>query len=622
MIRYALLLAAACLALRGQATDPAREPLQEAYKALETRAYGRAVELFRAAIQAAPERASLRMDLGYTYLKMGETEAARDQFAEAVRLAPQDSRAALEYAFLCQETGKTAVAHHVFDQLRKAGDPGASPLAETAFQNIDRPLGEGIERWSAAITANADDFNAHRELAMLADRREDLPLAAEHYLRAWQLRPEQRSLLVDLGRVWLAMGRTEQAHAALLAASQGPEPRASETARKLLPDRYPYVYEFRQAIDLDPGNVNLRRELGYLLEAMGRPEEARREFAAIPKTLSERPQSLDRRPATEAKALGDKSYQAGYLRDALRYYSAAHEQDPLDFRIILQLGWTYNLMQQDPRAVRWFDLARKSPDPALAKDAARAYANLRPSLARFRTTVWLFPTYSSRWKDVFGYGQVKTEWKLGKLPLRAYLSTRVVGDTRKMAGEGPAPYLSERSLIFGVGLATSYWHGLMLWAEGGTAAHYQDIGRTFSRPTPDYRGGAAFYRGWGSLLGANRSGVFTETNDDGVFVSRFQNDVVLLSQNRSGYTAAPVGALGGLQTQWYWNTNFSVDLRRQYWANAVELGPGLRFRWKWMPASWVFSINALRGAYAIEKGNPWGRKYSDLRAGFWYAVTR
>jgi len=622
VIRYGLLLAAACLALRGQAPDPARDPLERAYKALETKAYDTAVGFFVAAIQAAPERASVRKDLGYTYLKMGETEAARDQFAEAVRLAPADFQAALEYAFLCHETGKTAVARHVFDQVRKAGDPASRAAAETAFENIDRPLAEGIERWSEAIAANPDDFNAHRELATLADRREDLPLAAEHYWKAWRLRPEQRTLLVDLGRARLAMGLAEEAHAALLAASRGGEPRASEAARQLLPDRYPYVYEFRQAIDLDPGNLDLRRELGYLLEAMGRTEEAQREFAAIPRTLRERPETSEQRSAPEAKALGDKSYQAGYLRDALKYYSAAHEQDPLDFPVILRLGWTHNVMRQDAQAVRWFDLARRSPDPAVSNEAKRAYENLHPYLARFRTTIWLFPTYSSRWKDVFGYGQVKTEWKLGKLPLRAYLSTRLIGDTRKMSGAGSAQYLSERSLIFGVGLATSYWHGLMLWAEGGSAARYQHIGGMLSRLAPDYRGGVAFYRGWGGLLGPRAPGVFTETNDDGVFVSRFQNDFVLSSQNRSGYTLAPIGRLGGLQTQWYWNTNFSVDLRRQYWANAVELGPGLRFRWKWMPASWVFSINALRGVYAITEGNPWGRKYSDVRAGFWYAVTR
>jgi tetratricopeptide (TPR) repeat protein len=615
-------VAAACSALCGQAPDPAWDRLDKAYRALETKAYDAAVENFLAAVKTAPDRASIRKDLAYTYMKAGETEAAREQFEEVVRLAPEDFTAALEFAFLCHETGKTATARHVFNRLRKEADEASRAMAEAAFQNIDRPLAAGIERWSDALKANPDDVNAHRELAILADRREDPKLAAEHYLMAWRLRPEWRYLLVDLGRAYLAQGLTEPAHAALLAASRGAEPRAAEAARKLLPERYPYVYEFRQAIDLDPANLELRRELVYLLEAMGSSAEAEAELQRIPRSLKQRPEDAVTQPEEDVKALADRSYQAGYLRDALKYYSAAHERDPLDFSVILQLGWTHNVMGQDGQALRWFGLARKSPDPEIAGEARKAHQTLRPSLARFRTTVWLFPSYSSRWRDVFSYGQVKTEWKLGKLPVRAYLSTRFVGDTRTLTGETSPQYLSERALIFGAGLATNYWHGLMLWAEAGSAAHYQDIRNLLPRTAPDYRGGVAFYRGVGKLFGTQEHGLFAETNSDGVFLSRFQNDLIFSSQNRLGYTLPPAGALGGLETQWYWNTNFTADVRRQYWANTVELGPGLRFRWKWMPAAWVFSVNALRGAYTYKEGNPWPRTYSDVRAGCWYAFTR
>ena len=58
-------------------------------------------------------------------------------------------------------------------------------------------------------------------------------------------------------------------------------PRVAEQARALLPDRYPYVYEFEKALQLDPGNFELRREYAYLLLAMGKKEEAEREFQAL-----------------------------------------------------------------------------------------------------------------------------------------------------------------------------------------------------------------------------------------------------------------------------------------------------------------------------------------------------
>lgn len=62
--------------------------------------------------------------------------------------------------------------------------------------------------------------------------------------------------------------------AALLAASRGGEPRAAEMARELLPDRYPYVSEFRRALELDAANLELRRELAYLLLRMDHQGEA------------------------------------------------------------------------------------------------------------------------------------------------------------------------------------------------------------------------------------------------------------------------------------------------------------------------------------------------------------
>ena len=101
------------------------------------------------------------------------------------------------------------------------------------------------------------------------------------------------------------------------------------------------------------------------------------------------------------------------MKDALRYFMQAREANPLDASIALKLGWTNNLLHDDVTALRWFNVARQSDDPAIAAEARRAYNNLKPEQGRFRTTVWLYPLYSSRWSDLFGYGQVKTELSLG-----------------------------------------------------------------------------------------------------------------------------------------------------------------------------------------------------------------
>ena len=126
----------------GQTPDPAYGPLTRAYEALRARDYDTAISNFLKGIQAAPERASLHKDLGYAYLDVGENELARDQFAEAMALDPNDDHVAMEYAFLCYETKEQVQARRIFDRIRKTGDA----TAEQAFQNIDKPLAEGIDR--------------------------------------------------------------------------------------------------------------------------------------------------------------------------------------------------------------------------------------------------------------------------------------------------------------------------------------------------------------------------------------------------------------------------------------------------------------------------------------------
>jgi Tfp pilus assembly protein PilF len=616
-------LAGAQLSAQAPAQRP--DPLAEAYDALRERQYQKAISLFEEALRQAPDRATVRKDLAYTLLKAGEREAARDQFAEAMRLDPDDLHTALEYAFLCHETGKTAEARRIFDRVRNtATDAQIRSTAQTAFDNVDRPLREGIERWTHALAANPDDFNAHRELAQLAEARGDLELAAQHYLYAWRLRRSQKSLLVDYGRAAFATGQAEPARAAWVAAMWGGEPRAAEAARKLFGPRYPYVYEFRQALELDPENAALRKELAYLLAAMGREQEAQNELAKLAE-VGETGAGIAQpaRRSSQIRELAMKSYQAGYLKDALKYSLAAQEEDPLDFEVILQLGWTYNLLGQDDQAIRWFRLASKSPNPSIAAQAGRAYRALRPSQARVRVSAWMFPVYSSRWQDVFGYGQWKTEWKLGALPARLYFSTRMVGNGRELsAGPPPHQLLSESALIPAVGMSTSYWHGAMLWAEAGVAAKYRGETRGLPRRRPDFRGGLAFSKGFGRLLGATQSGPYVETSTDAVFLSQFDRDVVLYYQNRAGFTVRPWKALGGLQTQWFLATHLITDSRRQTWANAVEAGPGVRFRWSRMPPNWLFSVNWIRGRYQLMENNPNERMYNDLRVGFWCSFLR
>ncbi len=660
----------------GQSKDAAYEPLQKAYEQSRARQYDAAIANFERAAALAPKRAAIHKDLAYTLLKTGDTEAARDHFGEAMRLDASDFHVALEYAFLCYETRQRAEARRLFERIRDRGDVGSRATAARTFQSIDSALAEGIARWRRAVELSPNNFSAHQELARLAEERDDAKLAAAHYEAAWRLRPDLSELLLDVGRVWKALGRNEEAAAALLAASRGSQPRIAERAKALIPSRYPYVYEFRKALEIDPKNVELRRELAYLLLEMGKKDEAEQEFRGIvdaapgdllstaqlgflklarkdlpgatpllnrvleqgddeladrvrvalklPQSLKSRKDAAPDSRGTEAKALADKSLKAGYMKDALKYLTVAHEADPMDFAVMLKLGHAYNQLKQDREAIKWFSLARKSSDPSISSEADHAWHNLRPAFAPFRTTVWMFPFYSSRWKDVFSYAQVKTEIKVGNLPLRPYLTTRFIGDTRQALDSSQlivAPqYLSESSFIVGAGIATRTWRGVTGWFEAGEAIKYLGSRKDVGAMIPDYRGGLSYARGFGHLLAPSSHGLFAETNADGIYVSRFNRDMLLYSQNRAGYTLRSAENTG-FHAQLYWNWNATLDRKGEYWANYIETGPGVKFRFQPLPPSVVFSVNAVRGNYLVREGNPRGPVFYDLRAGFWYAFT-
>jgi hypothetical protein len=312
--------------------------------------------------------------------------------------------------------------------------------------------------------------------------------------------------------------------------------------------------------------------------------------------------------AIDAKEMAERSIKAGYMKDAVKYLQMAHLSDPGDFAVMLRLGWTYNILHQDSEAIQWFDLARASPDRRIAAEAAAAYRNLHAAGGSFHITVWVFPLVSSRWKDVFGYGQIKAEFA-AHLPIRPYVSVRFIGDTRGAIGVVEPMYLSESSVIPGIGVKTVVWRHAMAWAEAGLAVRYL-TGHVLS----DYRGGISWSRGVGHLIGGESPGWFAESNLDAVFVSRFGNDSLVYGQVRSGYTAGPKA----LRVQFYWNSNLIFDQKRQAWANFIEEGPGVKLAGALLPKSAFITFNAVHGWYLVDSS----AVFSDLRVALWYAFTR
>ncbi len=204
--------------------------------------------------------------------------------------------------------------------------------------------------------------------------------------------------------------------------------------------------------------------------------------------------------------------------------------------------------------------------------------------------------------------------------LSFYISTRFIGDLRGEVGTGFGPgYLSESSFIFGAGVSSKTWHHFTGWAEAGEAVKYLPGRHDVGAAIPDYRGGLNFAKGFGHLLGSEKPGLFYETTVDAIYVSRFDKDWLFYWQQRAGRTFR---LWGDTSAQLLFNVNYVRDMKDQYWANTIEMGPGLRVHPQWMPKNVYFATDFLRGVYTNNQFNPRRPNYDDIRVGFWYAITK
>lgn len=643
MLRYLFALAlffAICLS--GQTES--RDSLDRAYEHLRAGRLDAARADFEAGLRANPGHVAARTDYAYLLLKMGETDLGRDELKRVLEAKADDERLGLEYAYLAYETGKRAEAFEIFMRLKLVGKDEAirKQAGETAVR-LDEELKTSIARWREAAAKTPDSYSVHEELARLLEDHNEWVEAASEYRTAFTLKPDKRRFLLDIARVEREAVRPDYAHAALIAASRGGPAMIAEEAKELLPERYPYVYEFELAIQMDPVNAPLRRELGFLLLKMNREKEAIAVFEGVLRLEPNdalvtaqlaflRAPKVAPPPAEKAKNesgltavrdLAQSSFEKGYLNDALRYLLQLHETNPDDAATTLRLGWTYNMLKQDKDAVRCFDLARRSSDPKVAGEADRAYRSLRPSLAPVRVTAWMLPFYSSRWSEVFAYGQLKAEFKLPRTVIRPYLSVRFIGDlginkgsVRGVAGQVAPGTLSERAVVFAAGVATPRKHGVMAWGEVGNSWQYFAKRQNVATMMPDYRAGVNWARSSGAANLSNEGGWFSTSTLDAVYLSRFDHNTLFYSQNRVGYHAPNV------PVQFYLNLNMTGDLKRMDWANYYEFGPGIRWRVPSLPPGVYFFADAVYGRQMLKGDGSRPRRYTDIRAGVWYAFTR
>ena len=126
----------------------------------------------------------------------------------------------------------------------------------------------------------------------------------------------------------------------------------------------------------------------------------------MPQVLHSR--AADSKPVSiDGKVMAERGMKAGYMKDALKYLRVAHEAEPADFSVMLQMGWACNICTTMTKPCGGSTWHGAGSDPKIASEALKAWQDLRRSQARFQTTLCLFPVFSRRWDDLFSFGQYK-----------------------------------------------------------------------------------------------------------------------------------------------------------------------------------------------------------------------
>jgi tetratricopeptide (TPR) repeat protein len=248
-------------------------PMAHAHTLLGTalineRKMDRALEHYRAAVDADPKSELMRLNLVVAYMRDSQFDKALVQAREAVRLTPDDALAHRTLGALLGRNHQPEAAlqelqtairlepnnpqnqvllgleyegmfGHLDDAvaaLQEAArvDPNL-PIAKTGLEKaqlLKEGIQEAIVRGRAAVHDHPDDPDAHYRLAKAEARAGDLKAAIQDFQKTAQLRPDDAATHTELAELYLDQGDTDTAWAEIRKArALGTEPPASLIAR-------------------------------------------------------------------------------------------------------------------------------------------------------------------------------------------------------------------------------------------------------------------------------------------------------------------------------------------------------------------------------------------------------
>lgn len=291
----------------------------------------------RAAVAAEPDWGTAVMQLARVLVSSGRIDEGLSLAGKHVAAGAEIS-ARLEFASLLSLAGDYAAAGLILEQilLERPGLPPALSMMGYVEYRAGRP--ENARRYYSRLAASGRHFDeAYFYLGQITLDQGDGETAAQIF----QMVPEGdyflasqfgiRDALVLAGKPDAAMeylqqvAETHPEHQAQMLIAQaellGQQNRSAEA-----------IALYQQALEMDPGNIQLRYGMAMALEQSGQVDQAIEMLRWIVKQ--------DPKDATALNALGYTL--ADHNRDmveAYRYISEAYKQEPLNPAIVDSMGW-------------------------------------------------------------------------------------------------------------------------------------------------------------------------------------------------------------------------------------------------------------------------------------------
>src|SRR6266850_6891758 len=225
------------MSLSGALFGPRRaaaRSIRRADRARDAGAHAEAAKFYSRALELAPARTDIRVQLGHMLKELGRYQAAEAAYRRALSRSPDDGDIHLQLAHLLKLTGREQEAISAYrdaKQLLLSSEAPAAELASLGVEDRASTPPSPPEEICAARIRDGDRLRDAREYAR----------AAEAYGAAAALAPTRTDIRVQYANMLKDAGRLGEAEAA-----------------------------YRSALAQAPGDADIHLQLGHALKLQGR----------------------------------------------------------------------------------------------------------------------------------------------------------------------------------------------------------------------------------------------------------------------------------------------------------------------------------------------------------------